>query len=57
MKEQEKNVAYSEAAEKAEFKCKHCGNERIQSRDNYCCICGNLVKDNPVIIDYFSQKQ
>jgi ribosomal protein L37E len=37
--------------------CPRCGNERIKEHYNYCGICGNLLKVNPVIINYSLQKQ
>ena len=56
MSEQREKATQCEAAEKAESKCSRCGNERIQSRHNYCVICGNPLKRNPLIIKYFPQK-
>jgi len=53
MKDQKEKATQNEATEKTKSKCSRCGNERIQSRDNYCVICGNQIKENPVIIDFF----
>lgn len=37
-------------------KCPICSNEDIKENHNYCRICGNQLKENPVIIDYSFQK-
>jgi len=45
------------ATRKEVAKCLVCGNENIKEHHNYCARCGNHLKENPVIIDYSSQKQ
>ena len=51
-----KKAAQDEAA-KPEFKCPKCGNVRIKKRHNYCVVCGNQLKENPVIIDFYQKQQ
>ncbi len=57
MQNKKENAAKGKAAESAILKCAKCGNDRIQIKHNFCVKCGNQLKENPVIIDFFSQKQ